>query len=243
MSLPVLPKFVLPALAKMLISCKVIHKERLKREGVCIYIPNHTSLLDAVLMATNLDENVVCVANTQIAKDYAWAMGGREILPVDTNNPYSVRSMLKVLRSGKSLLIFPEGRITVTNSLMKVYPGVAYLAIKLGIPLVPIGIDGAEKAKNFTYLEGKVPTSWFPPTTVYIGKEFSLSSIEGDTMREKKERGSHVIYRKLQEVVLNCRMQGEFSEHLMEILRKRVMEAPNLVIAEETIPNIRTKKF
>lgn len=77
----------------------------------CIYIANHTSLLDAVLLYTHLPKDVFFVANTEIAKKYAWAMKGKNIITVDPFNPYSVRNMLKVLNSGKSVVIFPEGRI------------------------------------------------------------------------------------------------------------------------------------
>ncbi|MFF2531209.1 AMP-binding protein [Brevibacillus sp. NPDC058079] len=224
------------SLLKTFIKCDVIHKERFQNNGACIYIPNHTSLLDAVLLTMNLPKDIVFVANTMIVAKYRWAMRGREVLSVDPMNPYSIRNMLKVLKRGKSLVIFPEGRITVTNSLMKVYSGVGYLALKTGVPLVPIAIDGGEKAKKLTYLEGKIPTKWFPKTTMFIGEAFHLPHMEGMMMKEKKDMGSHIIYRKLQEVLLECRMLK--SEHLAEVLRKRVLEAPNMVIAEDPTGNV-----
>lgn len=230
-----IPKFLLNTLVK----CDVIHKERLQQQTPRLYIPNHTSLLDAVLLSMYLPKNIVFVANTQIARQYRWAMQGREVLPVDPMNPYSIRKMLKVLKEGKSLAIFPEGRITVTNSLMKVYPGVGYLSMKSGVPMVPIAIEGAEKSKGLTYLEGKIPTKWFPRTKMLIGEPFHLPPMEGKLMREKKEMGSHLIYRKLQEVLLECRMME--SDHLAEILRKRVSEAPKMVIAEDPTGNVTYK--
>lgn len=230
-----IPSFLL----KSFIKCDVIHKERLQQQSPCLYIPNHTSLLDAVLLSMHLPKDIVFVANTQIARQYRWAMKGRQVLSVDPMNPYSIRKMLKVLKSGKSLAIFPEGRITITNSLMKVYPGVGYLSMKSGVPMVPIAIDGAEKTKGLTYLEGKIPTSWFPKTKMLIGEPFHLPEMEGMLMREKKEMGSHLIYRKLQDVLMECRMKE--SDHLAEILRKRVIEAPKMVIAEDPTGNVTYK--
>ncbi|MBP1309157.1 acyl-[acyl-carrier-protein]-phospholipid O-acyltransferase/long-chain-fatty-acid--[acyl-carrier-protein] ligase [Paenibacillus sp. 1182] len=230
------------ALLKTFIKCDVFHKERLLQNNKpCIYMPNHTSLLDAVLLSMHLPKDVVFVANTMIASKYSWALQGRETISVDPMNPYSIRSMIKVLRSGKSLVIFPEGRITITNSLMKVYPGVGYISIKTGAALVPIAIDGGEKTKKLTYLEGKIPTQWFPRTTLYIGKPFHLPEMKGLLMREKKEWGSHLIYRKLQETLLKCRMLK--SEHLAEVLRKRVQEAPDMVIAEDPTGKMTMKKL
>lgn len=222
-----LPEFLMKAVTRT----TVFNKERLEEKGCRLYIPNHTSLLDAVMLAVHLPKDVVFVANTQIAKDYAWAMKGREVLSVNPMNPYSVRDMLKVLRSGKSLVIFPEGKITVTNNLMKIYPGVAYLSIKTGVPLVPIAINGGEKAKFFTYIEGKIPTHYFPKTSMYIGEPFTIPVHDGMLMREKKAWGKHVIYRKLQETLFESRMPNDV--HLVSVLQERAKEAPNLVIAEE----------
>lgn len=222
-----LPDFLLRAISRT----TVIHKDRLNERECRIYIPNHTSLLDAVIMAVHLPKDVVFVANTQIAKDYAWAMKGREVLSINPMNPYSIRDMLKVLRAGKSMVIFPEGKITVTNNLMKIYPGVAYLSIKQNVPLVPIAINGGEKAKFFTYIEGKIPTHYFPQTSMYIGEPFTIPVHEGMLMREKKEWGKHVIYRKLQETLFQSRMPDDV--HLVNVLHDKVKEAPNMVIAEE----------
>jgi acyl-[acyl-carrier-protein]-phospholipid O-acyltransferase / long-chain-fatty-acid--[acyl-carrier-protein] ligase len=223
---------LIPAgLAKALYSTKIFNKERLQTNEPSIYIANHTSLLDAVLLSAHLPKNVVFVANTEIAVKYAWAMKGKEVIAVDPMNPYSIRGMLKVLKSGKSLMIFPEGRITVTNNLMKMYSGVPYLSIKTGAKLIPVAINGAEKAKKLTYLEGKIPTQWLPETTLYVGEPFSIPVTENMTMREKKEIGTHIVYRKLQDVLFQSRMPEKV--HLAEMLRQRVKEAPDLVIAEE----------
>lgn len=233
---------MIPALlTKSLYSTKVIHKERLQTNEPSIYIANHTSLLDAVLLSVHLPQNAVFVANTEIAKKYAWAMKGKSVIAVDPMNPYSVREMLKVLKGGKSLVIFPEGRITVTNSLMKLYSGVTYLSLKTGAKLIPIAINGAEKAKKFTYLEGKIPTQWFPETSLYVGNAFSLPDMEGATMRQKKEMGTHIIYRKLQDVLLESRMPEKI--HLVDMLRQRVKEAPDMVVAEELKTKVTMKDF
>ncbi|PLS19565.1 2-acylglycerophosphoethanolamine acyltransferase [Bacillus sp. M6-12] len=223
---------MIPALLpKALYSPKIINKEKLESKEPCIYIANHTSLLDAVLLSIYLPKNAVFVANTEIAVKYAWAMKGKEVIAVDPMNPYSIRGMLKVLKSGKSLVIFPEGRITVTNNLMKMYSGVTYLSLKTGAKLIPIALNGGEKAKKLTYLEGKVPTQWFPEVSLFVGDAFNLPEMEGATMRQKKEMGTHIIYRKLQNLLFESRMPKQV--HLAEMFRQRVKEAPDLEIVEE----------
>ena len=65
-------------------------------------------------------------------------------------------------KAGETIVIFPEGRITVTGGLMKVYDGTAMIADKADAWIVPVRIDGPERSP-FGYLqavadqEGAVP--------------------------------------------------------------------------------------
>ena len=136
-------------------------------------------------------------------------------------------------------MIFPEGRITVTNSLMKMYTGVAYLALKTRYKIIPIALNGGEKAKKFGYLEGKIPTKWFPKISLYVGEPFTVEVDQELTMRKKKEMATHLLYRKLQELVFESRTIEK--QHLVEIFRKRVQEAPNMIIAEDINASITMK--
>ena len=58
-------------------------------------------------------------------------------------SPYSVKRMVEAVRDhGRKLMIFPEGRMTRTGALMKVYEGAALVADKSHAKVVPISIDG-----------------------------------------------------------------------------------------------------
>ena len=67
-------------------------------------------------------------------------------MPLNPAKPMSTRTLIKIVQGGDPLVIFPEGRITVTGGLMKVYDGAAMVADKTGSMVVPIRIEGLEKS-------------------------------------------------------------------------------------------------
>jgi acyl-[acyl-carrier-protein]-phospholipid O-acyltransferase / long-chain-fatty-acid--[acyl-carrier-protein] ligase len=69
--------------------------------------------------------------------------------------------MVKAVREGRRLAIFPEGRITLTGALMKVYPGPGMIADKADAVVVPVRIDGLVRHKT-SRMAGKLPLRWFP---------------------------------------------------------------------------------
>jgi len=75
--------------------------------------------------------------------------------------------MVKSVRGGNTLVIFPEGRITVTGALMKIFDGPGMIADKADAPIVPVRIDGAQFTP-FSYLKGKVRLRAFPQISLTI---------------------------------------------------------------------------
>ena len=153
-----------------------------------VVVANHTSYLDAILMGCLLPGRPAFAVNTNIAK--AWwvrpAFWFFDLIPVDPTSPLSVRKMVKVVRDERRrLIIFPEGRLTVTGALMKIYAGPAMIASKADAPLIPIRIEGAQFSK-LSYMGKKLPTKWFPKITVTVLEKQELDLPEHLTMRGKR---------------------------------------------------------
>jgi acyl-[acyl-carrier-protein]-phospholipid O-acyltransferase/long-chain-fatty-acid--[acyl-carrier-protein] ligase len=148
---------------------------------------NHASFLDGLLLGAFLPGDPIFAVDTFIAKKW-WAkpfLAGVNAFPVDPTNPLSIRSMIRAVEAGSACMIFPEGRITMTGGLMKVYEGPAVIAERTKAALVMVRIEGAEFTP-FSRLAGKVRQRWFPRLRIRILPARRLTSPEGVTGRARR---------------------------------------------------------
>ncbi len=128
-----------------------------------VIVANHVSYLDAVLVAAFLPNRTVFAINTHQARKW-WIrlfLNFVDAFPVDPANPLSTKSLIRKVQEGRPCMIFPEGRLTMTGALMKVYDGPGLVADKADAVLVPVRIDGAEQTP-FSHMRGKTKLRWFP---------------------------------------------------------------------------------
>ncbi|TVY08136.1 AMP-binding protein [Paenibacillus cremeus] len=192
---------------RWLFRLRVTGLSRLHFDGATILMPNHLSFLDAVVLAAHLPPEVTFVINTGIARKLGPIMSLFRHVTVDPLNPYSVRTMVKIVQQGTPLLMFPEGRLTTTGGLMKVYPGIGYIALRTGAQLFPIAINGLERSK-LSRLGEKIKTVWFPEVQLDIGEPFRMEREAGVPMRVQKERAADRILRALQEQLAASRIRS-----------------------------------
>ncbi|GAA4838071.1 hypothetical protein GCM10023310_14700 [Paenibacillus vulneris] len=197
---------ILKMIFRLCFKLKIFGLEKLDFSRPTILMPNHVSLLDAVLLAAYLPDEAAFVVNTKIAKRFRLALKLRRHITVDPLNPYSVRTMVKTVQSGVPLVLFPEGRITTTGGLMKIYTGIAYIALKTGARLVPIAINGAERSK-LSYIGSKIKTVWFPEISIQIGDAFAIEAQPNQSMKRQKEQAADTIMLALQELLTQSRLK------------------------------------
>src|SRR3569833_1327065 len=66
-------------------------------------------------------------------------------MPSDPTKPIGTRTLINAVQAGETLASFPEGRLTVTGSMMKIYDGASLIADKSGAMVVPVRIEGLEQ--------------------------------------------------------------------------------------------------
>ncbi len=131
---------------------------------------NHVSFLDAGLALSLTERDPTFAIDHTIAqkwwvKPFLWLT---RALPLDPTKPMATRKLINAVKAGETLIIFPEGRLTVTGSLMKVYDGAGLIADKSGVPVVPVKIEGPEQTVFSRLSRAQVRRRWWPKFTVTV---------------------------------------------------------------------------
>lgn len=153
---------------KIVYRLKVIGKENVPKTGSLIFCGNHRSLLDAPIIVVTAPRHLRFFAKEELNKNFiikflAFCFG---IIFVkrDEKDVQALKESLKALKNNECLGIFPEGtRNGFEKNEGKVKNGAAYLAIKTGADIIPIGICGTLKpfTKNVVYYGKPVDLSKF----------------------------------------------------------------------------------
>ena len=131
---------------------------------------NHVSFLDPPVAMAILPKRPVFAVDTGIAQRW-WI---QPFLPfvrtmaIDPLKPMALRTVINAVREGNMLVIYPEGRITITGSLMKIYDGAAMIADKSDAMVVPVRIEGPERTIFSRLKDTQVRRRWFPKIKVTI---------------------------------------------------------------------------
>lgn len=177
-------------LLTVLFRVKLIGLEHYALAGERILIvANHTSYLDPILLWAFLPDEITFAINTEIARLW-WvkpALRFARVFTMDPQQPLSIKSLTNFLKEDHKAVIFPEGRITVTGALMKVYDGAAVVAEHSGAAILPIRIDGAQYTP-VSRLHGVVRLRWFPPITLNILPPRDLTHQAGTDAHERRHR-------------------------------------------------------
>ncbi len=171
--------------------------ENVQRAGPrCVVAVNHVSFLDAAVILSLIDEKPVFAIDWQIANTW-WVRPFcrlARIFPMDPSKPLAIRGLVAEVRKGNRLVIFPEGRLTVTGALMKIYDGAGMIAEKADAMIVPVRIEGLEQTV-FSRLSGKqVRRRLFPKVRVTFSAPRKLQLDHGLTGRERRRAAGLALY-------------------------------------------------
>ncbi len=225
---------VLRTLLSLLFHVRIKGITNLNRAGRnVLFIANHASLLDGILIATFMEGDITFAVNTTWAQKPVIKFFANfvDFAPLNPTNPMSIRYLISLIKSGKRVMIFPEGRITITGGLMKIYEGAGMIAHKTNARIVPVRINGAETSK-FSYLKGKTKTRLFPKIELEILKPKRLQISKNLSVRMQRHEALMQLYDLMTSMIYQT---SDIEVHLFDQLIKSAKRyGKNMLIAEDT---------
>ncbi len=161
-------KRLLHFLARLLFRFEAHRLDALKSPGPVLLIPNHVSWLDWFFLWLVLDEDWRFVTSS-VAAQTSWLhrkiMISRRTFPIDTTSPYAVKRMAEFLNAGGRLVLFAEGRLSRTGSLMKHFDGTGFLLHRTAAKVITCYLRGA---KRLPFSPNKEQHRWLPKVTAHF---------------------------------------------------------------------------
>ncbi len=161
-------KTILHLIAKLFFRFRAFNTGVLTTPGPVLLIPNHVSWLDWMFLGVLLDDDWKFVVSRAVGES-SWVhrkmMINKRTYPIDTASPYAVKHMAEHLRNNGRLVLFAEGRITDTGSLMKVFDGTGFLLFKTHAKVITCYLRGANRLK-WSRQPGR--RQWFPEVTAHF---------------------------------------------------------------------------
>lgn len=203
-------KIILRILLGLLYKIKVHGDFKMKQGEPTVIIANHQSFLDGLLVGLMLPINPVFIINTDIAKRpfVKLFLMFIEHICIDPTNPMAIKTIIRLVQSGRPVVIFPEGRITTTGSLMKIYEGSAFVAVKTNANVIPIIIQGATHS-TFSRMPVSSPRRLFPQISLTYFESTKLDiELEG-TSHQKRILAGEAMRRLMQKCFFDARIDND----------------------------------
>ncbi len=223
-------RFVLKHLFKILFHVRITGLDKKTDSGKLLVIANHESFLDGVLLGLYLPFDPVFVVHTGVTRNafFRVVLSLVDYLAVDPASPMAIKKIIKLVESGRPVVIFPEGRITETGSLMKVYEGPAFVAAKTGATILPVRLDGPARS-YFSRISGKYPRRLFPRVTLSVLNTTHIAMPDEPTAKQRRRKAGEMMRRIMQKMIFESQPKQTLYSSLLDVMavygrKRRVVE-------------------
>ena len=182
-----------------------------------LIVANHESLLDGLLLRLFLPVDATFVVHAQVARSWLFRqlLRGVPHLLVDSTSPLAMKLIVRLVESGQPVVIFPEGRLTTTGALMKVYDGAGFVAARTAAAVVPVRIEGSGRS-YFGRLSGIYPRSLLPKVRIAIQPRRYIPMPKLASAKLRRRRAGELMRRVLLDMLVAARPRRTLFEAFLD---------------------------
>jgi acyl-[acyl-carrier-protein]-phospholipid O-acyltransferase/long-chain-fatty-acid--[acyl-carrier-protein] ligase len=166
----------------------------LQTPGPVMLLPNHTSWFDWLFVAVCLDHRwrfVTSKEGAQVSCVHRLLMINRFTFPVETDSPYALKRIAEYLQGGGKLVIFPEGRLSRTGSLMKLFEGTGFLLLKTHAKVITCYLRGASR---LPFSKNPNRKQCFPKISAHFSDALTPPKFEGISTTRTRQKLTRWLY-------------------------------------------------
>jgi 1-acyl-sn-glycerol-3-phosphate acyltransferase len=153
--------------------------ENIPEKGGIIIASNHISVYDPPLLGLATPRELFYLAKRELFKNklFAWLITKFNAIPLkrDRFDKFALFQAVEILKSGKVLLLFPEGTRNLGDGFLKLKPGVGMIALKAQVPIVPVLVENSQKLPWNVFKRKKVKIRFGTPIRWSWLKEISAN--------------------------------------------------------------------
>jgi acyl-[acyl-carrier-protein]-phospholipid O-acyltransferase/long-chain-fatty-acid--[acyl-carrier-protein] ligase len=156
-------------LLRLLFRFRAFNEAVLQTPGPVLLLPNHLSWFDWLFLGVCLGPDWRFVASSTTAQYsflHRWIMINRRTYPIDPLSPYAAKRMAEYLQAGGRLVLFPEGRMSQTGALMKLFDGAGFLLHRSNTRIITAYLRGTHR---LPFSPNRDRKQLFPRVTVHFG--------------------------------------------------------------------------
>jgi len=155
--------------------------------GGCLIVANHVSMMDPTTVAWSVRGEMYYLARKSLFKPpfWSWFLPLCNVLPIDQDGRdiSGLRRIIRMLKAGHTVMLFPEGTRSPDGKLQRAEPGAGLVAIKAGVPILPARVFG-----TYESLSRHTKRLRFHPIRVVIGKPYLATVNEGPREKDLYDR-------------------------------------------------------
>ena len=225
-------KKILRLILRLLFGFRVHNPAALTEPGPLILLPNHVSWFDWLFVAVCLDDQWRFVASNQIAQT-SWLhrliMMNRFTFLVDTDSPYAAKRMAEYLQKGGKLVLFPEGRISRTGALMRLFDGTGFLLFKTKAKVITCYLRGANRLPFSPNPDRK---KRFPRVSAHFSEILTPPDLTGTKTMRARHRLTGWLYDTMVKQQFDIELEAT-PKNMFAAILQTARRCPDVVVVED----------